>query len=60
MDEAVRQFREARERASQTARDFLAANPKSWGVVVVAQGFSIHRDRAGKEQLCFAKGERDE
>lgn len=59
MDTSVRQFHEARERASQTAQDFLAANPRSWGVVVVSRGVSIHRDQAGKELVCFAEENRD-
>ena len=51
MDEQIRQFREARERASHAAQDFLAANPRSFGVVVVGTGLSIHRDQNGKERL---------
>lgn len=51
MDEEVRKFREARERASHAAQDFLAANPHCAGVIVVRDGLAVHRDASGCEQV---------
>lgn len=51
MDEATRQFREARERASHAAQDFLSANPRSFGVYIIGTGVSVYRDRTGRESL---------
>lgn len=53
MEDNVQQFKAARQRASETAADFLAANPKCAGVVVVSGGVAVHRDKSGNERLVL-------
>lgn len=49
MDDEVRRNREAHERASQNAQDFLSANPLCQAVTITTPDFLFRRDKSGNE-----------
>lgn len=49
MDDEVRKQREAHERASQNAQDFLSANPLCSAVTITTPDFLFRRDKSGNE-----------
>lgn len=49
MDDEVRKQREAHERASQDAQDFLSANPLCQAVTIVTTDFLLRLDKSGNE-----------